>query len=61
MDDSLLSRQKKWEGLVFFMGVIAFIKAIDDENLWAVTDIEGWFVEDDKDRKNDQSLRLISK
>jgi len=41
--------------------VIAFIKSIDDENLWAVTDIEGRFVEDSKDRRRDQSLRLIPK
>ena len=61
MDDLLLSRRKEWEGLVFFIRVIAFIKAIDNENPWAVTDIEGWFIEDRKDRKNDQSLHLILK
>ena len=41
--------------------VIAFIKAIDDENPWALIGIEGRFVEDSKNRGNDQSLRLIPK
>jgi hypothetical protein len=40
---------------------MAFIKAVDDENPWAVTGIEGRFVVDSKDRRKDQSLRLIPK
>jgi len=52
--------QDVW-GSALRIRVIAFIKAINDENPWAVTDIEVRFVEDSKGRRKDQSLRLIPK
>jgi len=40
---------------------MAFIKAIDDDDPWVVAGVKGRFIEDGKDRRNEQSLRLIPK